>query len=341
MSFTGYRIFCERLISISNLNWNTCNRKEVRSATAARNKRISLDHNNVQAAEVHSATTAKVRLATVSEERALFIGSQRSDSSSSFSYIATQNGIGEHSNGQKYFCNLEATEMIEKYKPKQNSTRTTENEDLYPQIKLPPIKLQVFSGAYDEWLAFYDTYSSLIHSNDNSIQPKKHTIVERQERSSHHTVQLDHEAESSKDATLQNFTFNSTAQMKTSSAILGTANVDISNEEGPNMEASPYSACHMVTIQLKQFWELEEVTSKSILTKEERACEENFVTHHKQEADGRFVVRLPFKNNIEQLGESKILAEQRLHSLERKFQANATLKKEYSQYMDEYLTDFS
>ncbi|GJQ79177.1 hypothetical protein Trydic_g5425 [Trypoxylus dichotomus] len=159
--------------------------------------------------------------------------------------------------------------------------------------------------------------NSLLHEEqegekEQAVQPNERIIVERQERNSCHTVQLNHEAESSKDATLQDFAFNSTAQMKTSSVILGTANVDISNEE-------------------------EEVTSKSILTKEERACEEHFVTHHKQEADGRFVVRLPFKNNIEQLDESKILAEQRLHSLERKFQVNPTLKKGYSQCMDEYL----
>ncbi|GJQ79595.1 hypothetical protein Trydic_g16437 [Trypoxylus dichotomus] len=79
-------------------------------------------------------------------------------------------------------------------------------------------------------------YNLLLHEEqegqrEQAVQPKEHTIVERQERSSRHTVQLNHEAESSKDATLQDFAFNSTAQMKTSSVILGTANVDISNEE--------------------------------------------------------------------------------------------------------------
>ncbi|GJQ78616.1 hypothetical protein Trydic_g11723 [Trypoxylus dichotomus] len=155
---------------------------------------------------------------------------------------------------------------------------------------------------------------------EQAVQLKERTIVGRQERSSRHTVQLNHEAVSSKDATSQDFAFNSMAQMKTSSLILGTANVDISNEEGKKFttralldfgsqsnfitkELCDAIGCRIqkeripikvteeqLSHQLKQFWELEEVTSKSILTKEERACEEHFVTHHKQEANRRFVL---------------------------------------------------
>lgn len=34
-------------------------------------------------------------------------------------------------------------------------------------IKLPIIQLPKFSGSYDNWLEFHDTFSSLIHENDD------------------------------------------------------------------------------------------------------------------------------------------------------------------------------
>ncbi|GJQ79262.1 hypothetical protein Trydic_g5505 [Trypoxylus dichotomus] len=195
---------------------------------SARNERVSLDH-NVQIAEVRSATLP-------------------------------QSGFGEHSNGQRYFC------------------------DLGIRYNLP-------------------LHEEQEGEKEPAVQPKEHTIVER---SSRHTVQLNHEAESSKEATLEDFAFNSTAQMKTSSVILRTANVDISNKEGKKFKAralldSGYQnnfitkeLCDAIgcSIQEESIPFKEEVTPKSILTKEERACEVHFVTHHKQEADGRFVVRL-------------------------------------------------
>ncbi|XP_022829237.1 uncharacterized protein LOC111358355 [Spodoptera litura] len=41
-----------------------------------------------------------------------------------------------------------------------------------PNIKLPTIKLPIFSGRYQEWLEYHDTYKSLIH--DNTTIPKIH-----------------------------------------------------------------------------------------------------------------------------------------------------------------------
>lgn len=36
-----------------------------------------------------------------------------------------------------------------------------------PNLKLPTIHLPTFSGRYENWLEFHDTYLSLIHSNDS------------------------------------------------------------------------------------------------------------------------------------------------------------------------------
>ncbi|KAJ8896262.1 hypothetical protein PR048_001606 [Dryococelus australis] len=73
--------------------------------------------------------------------------------------------------------------------------------------------------------------------------------------------------------------------------------------------------CDCVTQVLRKFWELEEIRSASMLTKEQALCEHHFVSHEIG-ADGRYVVRLPFRDNLE-LGESRVTAVARLHRIER------------------------
>lgn len=92
--------------------------------------------------------------------------------------------------------------------------------------------------------------------------------------------------------------------------------------------------------QLKQFWELEEITPKRRLTRDEQQCEEYFKRTVKRELNGRYVVRLPFKdietNGI--FGRSRDLAIRRLIHLEKRFERDPKLKIEYAKTVNEYLT---
>ncbi|XP_055634113.1 uncharacterized protein LOC129774405 [Toxorhynchites rutilus septentrionalis] len=71
--------------------------------------------------------------------------------------------------------------------------------------------------------------------------------------------------------------------------------------------------------QLRKFWELEEyaVASKH-LTEEEQRCEQHFAEHTYRNESGKFVVRLPFLHDPNQLGESRQIAEKRFHHIEKK-----------------------
>ena len=93
--------------------------------------------------------------------------------------------------------------------------------------------------------------------------------------------------------------------------------------------------------QLRQFWELEEVQPQTILSNEEVQCEQFFESTHRRDADGRYVTRLPFKNNPDgrfHLGRSKDIAIQRLLQMERRFERNPALKQPYVDCLNEYLT---
>ncbi|XP_039311989.1 uncharacterized protein LOC120359242 [Solenopsis invicta] len=109
----------------------------------------------------------------------------------------------------------------------------------------------------------------------------------------------------------------------------------------------PYSNAHTCLFvrqdsiynELARFWELEEYEMKdnTRLSTEDQACEDYFVNTVTRNISGRFVVRLPFRGNKAQLGESRQIAEKRLNYLERKFQRDPEFHARYSEFMREYI----
>jgi len=85
---------------------------------------------------------------------------------------------------------------------------------------------------------------------------------------------------------------------------------------------------------LNRFWEAEPM-EQAILTPEHQACEQHFITHTTQQQDGRFVVRLPLKEEPNQLGTS-YRSEHRLIAIERRLECESNLKNQYHQFMKEY-----
>ncbi|XP_076301720.1 uncharacterized protein LOC143219728 [Lasioglossum baleicum] len=89
--------------------------------------------------------------------------------------------------------------------------------------------------------------------------------------------------------------------------------------------------------ELKRFWELEEIPRRALLTPDEEQCESHFRAHTTRTADGRYVVRLPFRTGPPiNIGKSRPLAEQIHRSLQRKFHRQPTLASEYQAFLHEY-----
>lgn len=93
---------------------------------------------------------------------------------------------------------------------------------------------------------------------------------------------------------------------------------------------------------IKRFWELEnEPTGKSskILSEEELKCEEIFATTTTRNSEGRYVVKLPFREEDPSCkhGDSREIAVKRLKALERKLCKNLDLKHKYKAVINEYL----
>ncbi|XP_065094958.1 uncharacterized protein LOC135715992 [Ochlerotatus camptorhynchus] len=87
---------------------------------------------------------------------------------------------------------------------------------------------------------------------------------------------------------------------------------------------------------IQRFWRLEEVPDSSPLTKEEQECEAHFVATHQRDENGRYQVRLPFKDNVHELSDCRAVALTRFQMLQRRLQWNPDLNEQYVQFMREY-----
>lgn len=88
---------------------------------------------------------------------------------------------------------------------------------------------------------------------------------------------------------------------------------------------------------VQKFWQLEEVNVPPVLSPDDKICEEIYTRTTIRDKDGRYVVALPFKGDINSLGDSRQASERRFLCLERKLQASPKLKEAYDDVVQEYL----
>ncbi|XP_033217074.1 uncharacterized protein LOC117172895 [Belonocnema kinseyi] len=86
-------------------------------------------------------------------------------------------------------------------------------------------------------------------------------------------------------------------------------------------------------------WELDPVQTTSTHSKEEQVCETHFANHVRRDDDGRYIVKLPFNDKIDQRADLRNVALQRFYTLERKFDRNPSLKTQYSYCVNSYLSE--
>lgn len=85
---------------------------------------------------------------------------------------------------------------------------------------------------------------------------------------------------------------------------------------------------------IRRFGTIEEETYDSM---ENDDCERHFKATYARSDDGRFVVHLPFREDMGSLGESRNQAEKRFKALENRLDRNSEMKKVYSDFIHEYL----
>jgi hypothetical protein len=89
---------------------------------------------------------------------------------------------------------------------------------------------------------------------------------------------------------------------------------------------------------LTSFWELENVETETCISDELKYCNEHFEKTHYRNADGRYVVKMPFKPQCSEgmLGNSREVASNRLDRLEKRLERDHNMKTLYSEFLNEY-----
>ena len=102
-------------------------------------------------------------------------------------------------------------------------------------------------------------------------------------------------------------------------------------------------SCNLITNQqlhdqVTRFWEIEHFSAKQPYPELDphNICEQHFLATTKRDSEGRFIVSLPLKDEVSELGESLGMAQRRLFSMEQKFIRNPGLKEKYSEFMTDY-----
>lgn len=116
-------------------------------------------------------------------------------------------------------------------------------------------------------------------------------------------------------------------------------NIDDNDEELCNEDDQTQSFVTMCDVDssLKRFWEIESIETKVKLTDEEQYCEDFFVKTTERHVDGKFIVRLPFKGDVNSLGSTYYVALNRLKTIEKRFSRDPLFKHRYLEFMTEYL----
>ncbi|XP_012235058.1 uncharacterized protein [Linepithema humile] len=92
--------------------------------------------------------------------------------------------------------------------------------------------------------------------------------------------------------------------------------------------------CHL----MQKFWEVESVpeTHRNSLTAEEQTCENHFIATHSRDTHGRYIVKLPFKSSVKNLGDSKRKATLLCSKLIKRCSTDSKYAQLYSEFMTKY-----
>ncbi|XP_073944620.1 uncharacterized protein [Choristoneura fumiferana] len=108
--------------------------------------------------------------------------------------------------------------------------------------------------------------------------------------------------------------------------------------ELPSTNITVSTALLEVDHLLRKFWETEEYQPhEKPMTLLDQQCEEHYKKTHTRQEDGRYVVRLPFKDaHEENLGDARQIAVHRLKNMEKRFAHQPAFKKDYTDFIEQY-----
>jgi hypothetical protein len=88
---------------------------------------------------------------------------------------------------------------------------------------------------------------------------------------------------------------------------------------------------------VEKFWETEKIPEVAVRSVEDRVCEQKYIQTTTRDETGRYIVRLPFRQEIPSLGTSYPNACAQYYNLERRLKKDPSLQKQYTANMNEFI----
>ncbi|XP_076643557.1 uncharacterized protein LOC143353835 [Halictus rubicundus] len=202
-------------------------------------------------------------------------------------------------------------------------------------VKLPKVDLPKFDGDYAKWKPFEPRFTSGIVKNAqlsnevrlqylfSCLSGKAMSVVEHL------------------DITEENFQIAWDRLKIPQNTVFGwilSGQASDAKLKRPTILAHHMSINDPLETALSKFWESEAIPSCSLLTQEEKHCEQHFADTYTRDDTGRFTVRLPFNkpkpNDF--LGDSFRGAVSSLTRLTTKLQNDINVKREYTEFLRQY-----
>ncbi|XP_071577598.1 uncharacterized protein [Temnothorax nylanderi] len=95
-------------------------------------------------------------------------------------------------------------------------------------------------------------------------------------------------------------------------------------------------SCEDTNSLIQSFWEDERIPSRTPLTEEDERCEKHFATTHSRDSQGRYIVRLPFKNGPPRVGDTFRKASFLYSNMERRLARKPEIAAQYHDFLREY-----
>ncbi|XP_055623501.1 uncharacterized protein LOC129766925 [Toxorhynchites rutilus septentrionalis] len=111
------------------------------------------------------------------------------------------------------------------------------------------------------------------------------------------------------------------------------------NSTGQSIAPASVNIATIVDLQqqMEKFWTVEEDSTSANYSVEEAACEEHFQRNVSRNSEGRYIVRLPVRNDtLFNLEDNRRTAIRRFRFLEHRLLRNGNLRKQYCDFLEEY-----
>ncbi|GFW21534.1 DUF1758 domain-containing protein [Trichonephila clavipes] len=231
-------------------------------------------------------------------------------------------------------CSVSLEKVIHAFK-KESGKENFENKNLVAK-KMPKLELPQFHGEMEYWITFKELFQAMVIDNSDltEIDKLQYLFASVKDPNFHISKPIDVLLGAEIYANLLEG-LRILGPTGTPAAIPTKLIYILSGKiYAPPLQESIVNS--ILNDQLSELCKLEEVPKTNAKIQIPDLCEESFSKSVKRNKGGRYIVKLPFKEN-NTLGESKEKAVQLLYALENKFHKNEQFKDSFLNFMNEYL----